>query len=187
MTPLQERYGNKIRAIKSTYTPLEQNGETLTDPVDKANCLLQHFNISKVGKNIAIPQDFKHIINNTNREILEEEYNNINMHELENALSSLNNSSPGFDSIPNALIKELPYVTKVELLDIFNQSFNTGVIPQSWKLGTVIPILKPGKPKEITISYRLITLLSCLGKLLEHINQKRLEYIVDKEQLLLGA
>jgi hypothetical protein len=68
-----------------------------------------------------------------------------------------------------------------------NMSFKTGVVPESWKIGIVVPILKPGKNKEDVESYRPITLLNCMGKLLEKLIQKRLEYIAEKRLHMLDS
>ncbi|KAF2346960.1 Reverse transcriptase domain, partial [Trinorchestia longiramus] len=59
-------------------------------------------------------------------------------------------------------------------------------VPPGWKWGIWIPILKPGKDPEQVSSYRPICLLSCIGKLMERTIQRRLEYWVDSNNLLLG-
>jgi len=58
------------------------------------------------------------------------------------------------------------------------------VIPHSWKEGLVLPILKPGKDPASVQSYRPITLLSCMAKLMERLVARRLDYIVEKQGLL---
>ena len=75
----------------------------------------------------------------------------------------------------------------MELINIFNQSYQTGHIPDTWKSGLVIPILKPGKDKVSPTSYRPITMLSCLGKTFERIIKRRLEYMTDECSLLSPA
>ena len=54
----------------------------------------------------------------------------------------------------------------------------------SWKHGIIIPILKPGEDKTEVASYRPITLLSCVGKLLEKIICKRLNYWITSNSSL---
>ena len=51
-------------------------------------------------------------------------------------------------------------------------------------MGIVIPILKPGKDPGDVSSYRPITSLSCLGKVMEQIVKNWLEYIVETEKML---
>ncbi|KAF2350992.1 Endonuclease/exonuclease/phosphatase [Trinorchestia longiramus] len=64
-----------------------------------------------------------------------------------------------------------------EMLDTF---------PVGWKWGIWLPILKPGKDPEQDSSYRPICLLSCIGKLMECMIQRRLEYWVETNNLMLG-
>ncbi|KAF2356261.1 Reverse transcriptase domain [Trinorchestia longiramus] len=55
-----------------------------------------------------------------------------------------------------------------------------------WKWGIWLPIRKPGKDPEQVSSYRPKWLLSCIGKLMERMIQRRLEYWVETNNLLLG-
>ena len=52
------------------------------------------------------------------------------------------------------------------LTDLFNLSVNCANIPVIWKQAIVVPILKPGKPAEQGNSYRPISLLSPVVKIL---------------------
>ena len=45
--------------------------------------------------------------------------------------------------------------------------YNTSIIPHKWKVGKIIPLLKPGKDAELSKSYRPIALLSPVAKLAE--------------------
>ena len=53
-----------------------------------------------------------------------------------------------------------------------------------WKQANIILLLKPNKDKQIPSSYRPISLLSCLGKLLEKIIKSRLMLEVERRQIL---
>ena len=93
--------------------------------------------------------------------------------------------SPGKDGITNEMIRHLGEHAKQKLLDIYNQSWTTGVFPTSWKEAIIVPILKKGKDKYIKDSYRPISLLSCLGKTMERIINRRLQYHLEKNGLLI--
>jgi ribonuclease HI len=93
-------------------------------------------------------------------------------------------TAPGKDEVHNSFLKTLTDEHYDALLTLYNQSFQLGILPASWKEGIVLPILKPGKDPAIPTSYRPITLLSCLGKLLERLVAARLEYMVDSMSLL---
>ncbi len=53
------------------------------------------------------------------------------------------------------------------LTNIFNRCLEESVIPNIWKTGKIIPLLKPGKPADKGPSYRPVSLLSPAIKILE--------------------
>ena len=69
----------------------------------------------------------------------------INLQELQKSIQCLKNTSPGNDLIANAFLTRSPDCIKIELLNLFNTSFVSGVVPALWKQGVICPILKPGK------------------------------------------
>ena len=52
-------------------------------------------------------------------------------------------------------------------LEILNHSWNKGLVPEAWKTALFVAVLKPGKDKTSPGSYHPISLLSCVGKLME--------------------
>ena len=78
------------------------------------------------------------------------------------------------------MIRHLGSVAKQKLLDIYNQSWNTGTFPTSWKEAIIIPTLKKGKDRHSKTSYRPISLLSCLGKTMERMVNRRLQHHLEK-------
>lgn len=90
------------------------------------------------------------------------------------ALDKGNGKSVGEDSIGYPMLRRLPFTTKCTLLNIINRIWKDGVVPDQWKTGLVIPIPKPGKNHKEVDRYRPITLLSCVGKLIEHMVNRRL-------------
>ncbi len=63
--------------------------------------------------------------------------------------------------------------SRLKLLDIFNLSFSIGKLPQIWKLDTILSLNKLGK----LLSYRPVSLASCVAKMLERIIVYRLYYL----------
>ena len=53
------------------------------------------------------------------------------------------------------------------LLEFYNFSWNRGILPDQWKLSTIIPIHKKDKDEHDTKSYWPISLTSNLGKIME--------------------
>ena len=67
---------------------------------------------------------------------------------------------------------------------LFNLIFDTGIVPESWLIGNIIPIYKNKGYIENPENYRPITLLSCLGKLFTAIINTRLNAFSDKRYLI---
>lgn len=94
--------------------------------------------------------------------------------ELLNLIKELKDSkSPGPDNIGPSLVKMISQTILFPLIDIFNKSLCTGIVPCKLKVAKVIPIYKKGDPK-LTCNYRPISLLSIFDKLLEKVMRTRL-------------
>ena len=63
---------------------------------------------------------------------------------------------------------------------LFNLEFDTGIVPESWILGDILPIYKNISDKTSPENYRQITLLSCLRKFFTSIINKRLTNFAEK-------
>ena len=90
--------------------------------------------------------------------------------EVQEAIRGLKFSkAPGPNGIPNRALKHLPQRAVSLLVLIFNAILLTPHFPTAWKHARVISILKPGKDPALPSSYRPISLLDTIGKLLEKI------------------
>jgi len=89
------------------------------------------------------------------------------MLELENAIKLCKNGAPGDDGINYSIFKNLPENAKIELLKLFNKSWQTGTTPDTWNEAVIIPLLKPNKPKNHPASYRPISLTPTFTKLMQ--------------------
>ena len=113
------------------------------------------------------------------------EYNiSIKISELKNILKTSRDTAPGEDGIPYIMIRQLSENSLKYLLEFYNTIFRNDVLPEKWKEAIIIPILKPGKEPTDTSSYRPIALISCLGKILEKILNKRLMWYLEKNNLI---
>ena len=107
------------------------------------------------------------------------------MKELKHAIRKLKSKkAPGPDGVTGDMLKHLGPATRKVLLQIFNQSWTTGVVPPIWKEAEIIPIPKKGKDKKDPHSYRPISLLSSAGKLLERMVNRRLTFLLEARNLL---
>ena len=97
------------------------------------------------------------------------------MAELQEGLDGLKlRKSPGKDGVTNEMLKNLGRGAKETLLKVINVSWKTGKTPAACKEAIMVPILKAGKNKLEPASYRPISLLSCMGKLMERMVNRRL-------------
>ena len=105
------------------------------------------------------------------------------LEEFEQGLTALQlKKSPGPDKITNEMLLNLGPRTKKKLLQLYNESWKTGNVPQVWKDATMIPVHKKGKDKSEASSYRPISLTSCTGKLLERLINNRLMWHLERKQ-----
>lgn len=107
----------------------------------------------------------------------------IKVHEIRRALAKLKvSSAPGEDKVNNRMLKNLDDNSVRCLTNYFNEIWTSGVIPKAFKHATVCFIPKPGKPLTID-NLRPISLTSCVGKVLEHIIQTRIQEYMEEHNL----
>jgi len=104
----------------------------------------------------------------------------MHVYELEKIIRGLSCSkSAGYDNIGPKLVKSvLPQILQ-PLLFRYNLSFSTGVVADALKIAKVVPIYKKDDPQS-PCNYRLISLLSIFGKVLEKLLQKRYGVYLEK-------
>jgi endonuclease/exonuclease/phosphatase family metal-dependent hydrolase len=109
-----------------------------------------------------------------------------NRREVENIIQHniKNKKAPGYDLITGEILKNLTNKGYTILTQIYNAIIRLEYFPCQWKVAQVIMILKPGKnPAEVT-SYRPISLLPILAKILEKIILSRLQPLIDGQRLI---
>jgi len=103
---------------------------------------------------------------------------------MEVALLKCRSKSLSPDGIPYCFIHNLGNTAKNHLLHIYNMIWRTGKLPNKWKSGIIISIIKPGKIKHSVDSYRPITLLNTMTKIMEKILNNRLIWFLEKNKIL---
>ena len=93
-------------------------------------------------------------------------------------------SAPGVDQISPAMLHNLNDKAIIHLTSLFNRVLQTSTFPPMWKIAEVIPLLKPSKDPSLPLSYRPISLLSALGKILEKIMNSRLVWYLESNNIL---
>jgi Reverse transcriptase (RNA-dependent DNA polymerase) len=105
--------------------------------------------------------------------------------ELVGVIKRLKNSkSPGVDGIRNILLKKLPERGRMFLLFIICACMKLSYFPTRWKHAKVIAIPKPGKNLSLALSYRPISLLSSISKILERIVLTRINNFIDEHEII---
>lgn len=92
--------------------------------------------------------------------------------------------APGVDRINNIVLKNLPRKAIVFLTYLFNACIMKQYFPKKWKHASVIAIPKPGKDPSDPKSYRPISLLCALSKLLERIILVRITQHMEEHTVL---
>ena len=77
----------------------------------------------------------------------------------------------GPDHINNRILKELSRPLSSPLCELFNFSVSSGKVPDIWKQANITPIFKKDDASDPS-NYRPISLLSCIGKVLEKLVHK---------------
>ena len=95
--------------------------------------------------------------------------------EIKSTISSMNNSSSGYDELPASIMKQCidSYIEPLTLL--INKSIQQGVFPVELKIARIIPLYK-GENNQLIHNYRPISVLPFFSKIFEKIVYK---YVVD--------
>ena len=95
------------------------------------------------------------------------------------------NKAPGPDRIQGMVIKGCRESLFKIIYHIYNESLETGVFPDIWKMGAIVPVPKKDLPKEMN-DFRPVTLTSILAKCCEravrHLLMQHVEQWLDPLQ-----
>jgi hypothetical protein len=85
------------------------------------------------------------------------------------------NKSPGWDQLNNEIIKHLFQILPELFVVLYNKCLQFGVFPKIWKISVIKILLKSiDKPKNDIKSYRPISSLCVLAKVLEKLIKNRI-------------
>lgn len=93
------------------------------------------------------------------------------------------NKAVGPDLVHNKILKAAVDVVSDPLSKLFSRSLAEGKFPKAWKVAHVTPVYKKGE-KSLCTNYRPISLLSCIGKVMEKCIQTHMfTYLTDHNLL----
>lgn len=154
----------------------------LTATEDKCNAFANHLEETFKCNLDDIPSEHIDQVN----EFVESEFSSVQLpieyctpQEIDDIIRHLKNKkAPGFDLITNSILKNLPRKAIVYLCAIINACMYHSHFPISWKHAQIIMIKKAGKNKENVESYRPISLLPTMSKILEKVLLRRLKTVL---------
>ena len=159
--------------------PLEENNNTFYTNKEKADCLNIYFsNQSKIeGDNDPLPP-----VQMLNSQL---EHIQLLAEDVQAVLQHLDTSKAvGPDLVHNKLLLAAGPIIIEPLTFLFNKSLTQGIFPDCWKIAHVTPIYKLKGEKSNCSNYRPISLLSCVGKILEKCIQKYILNYLNQENII---
>ena len=134
---------------------------------------------SDFQKALALSDQYKSVYNpdNGDRPICEQKVPensfcqiNVTENEILAAINQMNvDNASGPDEVNAKFINEIKCFLIFPLKLIFQNSFNTGTVPYSWRKGIITPIYKNNRKPHDPASYRPVCLTSVIGKLAERV------------------
>jgi hypothetical protein len=193
---------NKFRSPKSVrnYPTLFWEGKAFSTDLEKsglfAGILASTFEDNYEIQDSKLNKNDTNLVNKFNEEVsltvknwsqgMDNVSDLVTLSELNVVLNSLKKkSSSGKDGINNLHLINIPDNFKQILLKVINKSLSQGQVLSSWKVAVVSMI-----PKKIAFSsdptnYRPISLLSCVGKVLEKIIKIKLVKFLDDKKIII--
>ena len=142
------------------------NGISFSSSKQLATKFNQQFNTSKLGRHTS-SSDTRLVIRETKRKSLEMAQT-FTTDLVRRAIKGCSNSKAfGPDKLSIVHLKNLGPRAIKYITTLFNLSVTTCQIPAIWKSSLIIPIPKPGKDTSVGTSYRPISLLCPVAKVLE--------------------
>jgi hypothetical protein len=107
--------------------------------------------------------------------------------EILNAVKCLKSEKAyGSDCLLNEYFIESIDILSAHLCDLFNGILNSGIYPDKWMEGIIIPLHKKGNVDDVN-NYRGITLVSCFSKIFTTVLNKRLENFCNEHNIISDA
>jgi len=178
----------KLKQPQTVFPPLRRpDGSWAQSDSDKANTFVEH--LTKVFTPNAyegLPEYELEILNTLKTPCDSDiKLKNITKKEVVTAIIKTNpKKAPGYDLITGQVLKELPDAGITFLTQLYNATLRLRFFPPQWKIAQTIMILKPGKSSEDPKSYRPISLLPIISKMLEKLFLRRLMPIIEERKII---
>ena len=168
---LVKQFMNK-KGISDDIPPIFFDGTLYYSSEDKANVLNDYFIQQSTLDN---PNENTPNVEYTDSEITDIILTHADVHSV---ITNLDKSkAAGPDMIHNKLLIATVDIITEPVTILFNRCLNKGIFPNIWKIAQVTPLHKKG-PENLCNNYHPISLLSCVGKVLERcVHSRVLNYL----------
>ena len=186
--PNTKKLWDTVKSLSSAPNPPQNqsisfDGKTYDNPQKIADKLNQQYTPGVTAMQGQKPsQEFRSLLRSIQTKPDEPPSFHINAGQVSESIKSAKNSKAiGPDGISPIMLKNLGPIAINFITKLFNDILLTAIIPPLWKTGRIIPLPKPGKPSNEGKSYRPVSLLSPLAKLLESVLLPHLQSAVHLE------
>lgn len=195
---IQEK-GNVWRFIKArkrkgnpSYIPTLEEGDAVHQTsAEKANLLANTYaGVSRITKdlndletNAQVETEYQEILNEDPDTPSTENTSPMEIKKIIRAMKPT--KAPGIDEIMAISLKNIPRKMLAQLYYIYKACIQTQIFPEPWKNAIIIPIPKPKKPLKNPTSYRPISLLTTMSKILERIALKKINNHIYRNKVII--
>ena len=171
--------------------PLKRDDDSIALTSDeKANLIAEQFAVNHQNPLANNNPIFEKEVNDTVENFLSTTINQNeivypDLQKVQDFVKNMKNSkAPGIDKIHNRLLKNLPERGIKNIHFIICLCLKMSYFPEKWKNAKVVAIHKPGKDPTKSSSYRPISLLSSISKLLEKAYLYQINRHLDNNNIL---
>lgn len=189
----------KISSIENANTQkpdrcplLKVQEQLVTTPTEVANTFAEQLKLTFTPtKEPEFYEPIKATIENTARQMFKtpehghQSFQPTTAHEIMTILKDIRGrGAPGADKITNKALKQLPEEFHQVMANVANSSMKLSHIPKQWKHAEIVMIPKPGKNPSNPTSYRPISLLSTMSKIIERVMKHRMLSWIHEKQVI---
>ena len=158
------------KSDKAAINELELNGARINNSTEIAEGFNKFF--AEIGPDLSrdievVGTFFDEIVNQTSSCFSFQRVTQL--HILSHLNQLCKNEATGLDSVSVRLLKECPDLFPGSLALIFNQSIDTGILPDEWKSTGIAPLFKKAGSRSNPSNCRPISIFPIVAKVLERI------------------
>ena len=99
-------------------------------------------------------------------------------------IKMMTTNSRGNDEVTSPILKEMPQFVSISVCHLFNTMVRLGKFPEKLKIARLTPIHKNGKIKTDPLSYRPISNLNAVEKLIESLLKTQMDKFLEENKVI---